>query len=815
MGSSASGQMLDPVEWSFKKEKLGKGNYKLHLKADLDEGWHLYSQDLPKDATPLPTVIEFEDNAQLILKGETKEHGVVTEADPVSGNELSFFKEKAHFTQKVRVKGSGTEKVKGKVEYMVCDDSRCLPPSGKDFSFELKGGGASKSNEKEEKKEGKASVQDTGNNKEPKRAPAPEMADPVEWRSKVIELGEARYVLQLKADIDSGWHIYGRNLKGSGPVPTRVEFQAGQGQKLIGKLWETKAKEKFDKQFQSQVSYYEQEAVFEQVVKVKKTKKADSAKAEVEYMCCTDMKCLKPKTIVRSFSLDEAAKGEARLVEEDELKKRAEKKADDASSEEKESRGLLLTFIFSFGGGFLALLTPCVFPMIPLTVSFFTKQSKNRAEGIENALIYSTSIVVIYTTVGYLVTLIFGGSAMNAISTNPWVNIFIFAFIVIFAISFLGAFDLTLPDSWINRSDKMADKGGVIGIFFMAFVLSLVSFSCTAPIIGPLLFQTASQGGFAPAVGMAGFSLALALPFGLFAGFPAWLNSLPQSGGWMNTVKVTLGFLELALAFKFLSNADLVTQAGLLKRELFLAIMIGIFAIMSMYLLGLFRTPNDDEVPKLSVPRILIATLSLVFTLYLIPGLFGAPLKLISGFPPPLHYSEWSKGGLMGSESGHSRAKKANVDWGENCPQGLNCFNDYEKALTYAKKVDKPLMLDFTGHACANCRRMEATVWTEEGIMKMLQKDVVIASLYVDERSDLPKKEQKTVELNGEKMELETVGDKWQYFQAKNYGNNSQPYYVLLDHQEEKLVEPTGYEPNAREFASWLKKGIEKFEGNP
>jgi thiol:disulfide interchange protein DsbD len=813
IAASVHAQMKDPVDWSFSKEKLSEGEYELHFKADIDKGWHLYSQNLPEDATPLPTVFEFEKDEGISLRGKVHEIGVVTEPDPISGNKVNFFKEEAHFIQKVKATGSGKKELSGSVEYMVCDDSQCLPPTGEEFSFELTAAAPSRANGKEpdnEKEDGAAKKE--GADEEDTKGTG--MLDPVDWTGKVLRLEKGRYVLQLRASIDSGWHIYGRSFEGSGPVPTRIAIDSGKGIALVGKLWEEEPKEKFDEQFQSQVTLYEKEALFEQVFDAKRTGEGDSIEARIEYMACTDEKCLRPRTIERGFALSGATDKEPELVDPEKLGERERRQATSSSNGDKDkARGLLLTFILSFGGGFLALLTPCVFPMIPLTVSFFTKQSPTRAKGIRNAIVYSASIVLIYTSVGYLVTLIFGGSAMNVISTNPWVNVMIFVLIVIFAISFLGAFELTLPESWINRSDRMADKGGLIGIFFMAFVLSLVSFSCTAPIIGPLVFQTASQGGIAPAVGMAGFSLALALPFGLFAVFPAWLNSLPQSGGWMNTVKVTLGFLELALAFKFLSNADLVLQAGLLKRELFLAIMIGIFGMMSLYLLGLFRTPNDDEVPKLSVPRVLIATLSLVFTLYLIPGLFGAPLKMISGFPPPLQYSEWSRGMMaQGSEDGGSGTMTPEGGWGKECPMGLNCLNDYEKALAYAKKVDKPLMLDFTGHACANCRRMEETVWTEGRIMDMIRNDVVLASLYVDERSDLPEKEQKTVTLNGEEMELESVGDKWHYFQAKHYRTNTQPYYVLLDHQEQQLIEPTGYEPNVEEYAAWLERGIRKFK---
>ncbi len=799
----ADGQMLDPVSWNFSSEKVSTGTYKLHLKADLDEGWHMYSQNLPEDATPLPTVVEFEEEEGVTFPGKVKEVGVVTEPDPISGNELNFFKGKAHFTRKVKVEGPDSVRIAGSIEFMVCDDERCLPPDKKTFSFRLPG--KEKKGEKTggegQKKQG-AIAPDSSDEKE--------MVDPVDWSLHAFELDEGRYLLRAKARIDKGWHLYAMELKeGDGPVATSIKVKEGKGQHLIGKLQEQKPLEAYDENYQRKLRYYEDSAIFEQTLELAKDA-ADSARVAVEFMACDDERCTIPKTVELGADLSNAVKGSPKLSEET----KAEGSAKEEREKEQERRSLFWTFLLCFAGGFAALLTPCVFPMIPLTVSFFTKQSPTRAKGIRNAITYSLSIIFIYTALGYIITLFLGPGAMNAISTDPYMNIFFFVIILFFAISFLGGFDLNLPESWIDRSDKMADKGGLIGIFFMAFVLTLVSFSCTAPIIGPLLVQTASQGGIAPVVGMGGFSLALALPFGLFAGFPAWLNSLPQSGGWMNTVKVTLGFLELALAFKFLSNADLVMQAGLLKRELFLAIWIGIFGVMGFYLLGLFRTPNDSELPKLSVPRLLFATASIIFTLYLIPGLFGAPLKLISGFPPPKFYSEWKTGSRSGGHSEKGRSSGGNEKSSEHgqCPLGLDCFHDYQKALAHAKKVDKPLMLDFTGWACVNCRKMEENVWSETPVLSKLRNEVVLASLYVDERSELPESEQKTVTLNGEERKLETVGNKWSYFQAKRFGVNTQPYYVLLDHQGKELVEPTGYEPNVKAFAEWMQKGIENFK---
>ena len=478
----------------------------------------------------------------------------------------------------------------------------------------------------------------------------------------------------------------------------------------------------------------------------------------------------------------------------------------------KPAKSMFLIFIISFLSGFAALLTPCVFPMIPMTVSFFTKKSKSKADGIKNALLYGISIIAIYVLLGTIVTTIFGPSALNALSTNVWFNLLFFVLLVVFAISFLGAFEIMLPNSWLNKADKASDKGGFIGIFFMALALALVSFSCTGPIVGTLLVESATIGGIAPFVGMFGFSLALALPFTLFAAFPGWMNSLPKSGGWLNTVKVFLGFLELALAFKFLSNADLVVQGHFLERELFLAIWIGLFAVLTIYLFGFIRLPHDSPTEKLSVFRTLLASTCLVFVIYLIPGMWGAPLKLISGFPPPLSYSE-SPSGIGSSENTNSHSENNDMHLG---PQNIMVFHDLEKAEAYAKEVNKPLFVDFTGHACVNCRKMEEKVWGEPGILEILRDKMVIVSLYVDEKTALPASEHKELEYApGKKMKITQIGHKWSYLQTTRYKSNTQPYYRLLGPQNEDLdIGSADYENhgNATDFKAWLEKGLEEYK---
>jgi len=474
-------------------------------------------------------------------------------------------------------------------------------------------------------------------------------------------------------------------------------------------------------------------------------------------------------------------------------------------------KSLWTIFFWSFAAGFAALLTPCVFPMIPMTVSFFTKQSKTKAQGIRNAIIYGISIIVIYILLGTVITAIFGAEVLNEMSTNPTFNIVFFILLVVFAISFMGAFEIRMPSSWVNKADSKADKGGLIGIFFMALALALVSFSCTGPIVGSLLVIASEEGGIAPLVGMFGFSFALALPFALFAAFPGWMNSLPKSGGWLNTVKVVLGFLELALAFKFLSNADLSLQAHLLEREVFLSIWIGIFLVLSLYLLGFLTLPHDSKLERLSVGRTLLGTTTIIFVIYMIPGLWGAPLKLISAFPPPLQYSE----APTGFGGGGTAAASHGPEGTHLGPQNIWVFHDYDKALAYSKEVGKPLFVDFTGHNCVNCRKMEQSVWGEPGVIEVLRDQVVVVSLHVDERTDLPKEEQIEVTYNnGRKKTLKTVGDKWMHKQITEFKATAQPYYVMQDSDGNVISSgPATYKDHksAPVFIKWLENSMKKY----
>ena len=697
--------------------------------------------------------------------------------------------------------------------------------------------------------------------------------DPVKWSTSVEQISQDEFDLVCAAEIEAEWHVYGQNIAAGGPIPTTLRYAPKPGYELKGKTQESEGQTIFDPVFGLETTYFEDRVEFRQRIIVSKSGLGE-IEGEVEFMVCNDEQCLPPhtepltykfpKTKVKPSKVDflkedkqPEPQSEASRPEQDSVaKEKTEQikqednvsdvstitsidsstspvpKDDDSLSTdtpvdhrtpvevgdstdadvtfpEKERKSFWSIFFLSFLSGFAALLTPCVFPMIPLTVSFFTKQSKNRINGIKNAILYGVSIIIIYVLLGSLVTLLFGADALNAFSTNVWFNLLFFLILVIFAASFLGAFELVLPGSWGTKIDAQADRKGFVGIFFMALALAIVSFSCTGPIVGTLLVQAASEGGIAPIVGMVGFSSAIAIPFGLFAAFPGWLNSLPRSGGWLNTVKVVLGFLELALAFKFLSNADLVLQLHLLERETFLVIWIAIFGGLALYLLGKIRLPHDAPVTHISVGRLGLGLLVLAFTVYMIPGLWGAPLQWISGFPPPLQYSE-SPYGVGNSKETIVSASKELEEGMELGPLDILLFKDYDTGMAYAKKVDKPVMLDFTGYACVNCRKMEERVWPDPKVEGLLKNEVVLISLYVDDKKALPEDQQYISETTG--RNIKTIGNKWSDFQIKEYKTNAQPYYVLLNHQGKKLNAPVAYNPDIESYASWLREGIENYK---
>ena len=646
--------------------------------------------------------------------------------------------------------------------------------------------------------------------------------DPVSWNVSHNKMSENEIELEFKATIEDGWYLYSQYLPvDADAFPTKITFLASQDYELVGETIEPEPIKAFDPNYDMELSYFKEEVIFKQRIKIK-TANSFLVNGEISFMSCDDSQCVFPPIEEFQYTIGPTPsflKAEDPIVEaEDKTDKiDGDQKTNKISSnskhknskKESEKQNNWSLFFLAFFSGFAALLTPCVFPMIPMTVSFFTKQSKTKVQGIFNAIVYGISIIVIYVALGMGVSSFFGADTLNNMATNVYFNIGFFLLLIIFGASFLGAFDITLPASWTNKSVQAESKGGYVGIFFMAFTLALVSFSCTGPIVGTLLVEAAHGGYMGPIIGMLGFSLAIALPFAMFAAFPGWLNSLPQSGGWLNSVKVTLGFLEIALAFKFLSNADLVLQTHLLERELFIAIWIVIFALLTMYLLGFLKFAHDSDLKHISVSRLSVAILTGTLTIYMVPGLWGAPLKIINAFPPPMQYSESPYGVGKGTINNKTAVNDQHLG-----PQGIMVFKEYDAGVAYAKKVGKPIVLDFTGWACVNCRKMEEQVWSDKEVKRMLSDDVVLISLYVDERKGLPKDQQYETKLAGKTKKVKTVGDKWMVLQANTYGTNSQPYYVFLDENEQQLIESANYQDygTVSLFSDWLKRGLKEFK---
>nr|WP_319268807.1 cytochrome c biogenesis protein CcdA [uncultured Draconibacterium sp.] len=622
-----------------------------------------------------------------------------------------------------------------------------------------------------------------------------QIVEPVKWSFSQNKVSADEFELVFTATIEEGWHMYSTDLPEGGPIKTSFYFENVDNAELIGEPTPSKAViEEFDNSFQMDLRWFEEEVTFTQKVKVSGTGRVSGY---VEFMSCDDETCTPPMEGEFSFELEGGAK----------------QVADNTTNEDSNNRNYWSIFFLAFLGGFAALLTPCVFPMIPMTVSFFTKQSKTKAKGIRNGIWYGISIILIYVILGTVVTAVFGAESLNSLSTNPWFNLFFALLLFVFAFSFMGAFEIVLPSSWVNAVDKKADKGGLLGIFFMAFALALVSFSCTGPIVGALIVEAARSGGLAPVIGMLGFSLALAIPFALFAAFPGWLNSLPKSGGWLNSVKVVLGFLEFAFAFKFLSIADMVLDLHILEREVYIAIWIAIFMGLALYLWGKIKLPHDSPTTHLPVSRFVLGTMVFAFVIYMIPGLWGAPVKLISGFPPPVDYAESPLGvgrtqpaGAVAT--GHSSGTMTSgMHIG---PHGIPLFDDYEKALAHARETGKPLLIDFTGKGCTNCRKMEDNVWVKQEVKNLFLEDYVVVSLYVDLKTKLPEEEQYVSETTGRKVR--SVGNKWTDFQISRFNRNTQPYYVVLDENENQIGEGYSYDPDPDDFIEWLNEGLTEFK---
>ncbi|MDR1526863.1 MAG: thioredoxin family protein [Dysgonamonadaceae bacterium] len=654
-----------------------------------------------------------------------------------------------------------------------------------------------------------------------------QIQEPVQWEISVNNQGE----IVFAAQIEKGWHIYDMAMPENGPKPTVFIFEKIEGAQLAGKVTSaTPLVSEYSDMFEMTISWYKTNPVFIQKLKITDPDKF-TIEGYIDYMACDDEACmvLKEEFVFSKKDLPAnhtATTGLTRqplpekpvitestrqpLPEEDtekvttteertnpappddgDLWKPVIEELNAFGNDRVDSQSWLAIFLLCFAGGFIALLTPCVWPIIPMTVSFFLKRSKsNRRKAIGDALTYGVSIIVIYLALGLLITLLFGASALNDLSTNAVFNLLFFALLIVFAISFFGAFELTLPQSWSNKMDSKAESTtGLLSIFFMAFTLVLVSFSCTGPIIGGLLVQAASMGSIAgPAIGMFGFGLALAIPFALFAVFPSWLQDLPKSGGWLNSVKVVLGFLELALALKFLSVADLAYGWRIFDREVFLVLWIVIFALLGFYLLGKIRFAHDSELRHVSVTRLFLSLLSFAFAIYMIPGLWGAPLKAISAFSPPLYTQDF------------------NLYNGEVHPK----YYDYDEGMEYARKNNKPVMLDFTGYGCVNCREMEASVWSDPRIKSMIDNEYVLISLYVDDKTKLP--EPIIKEEYGKTVKLRTIGDKWSYLQRRKFGASAQPYYVLLDNNGYPIAPWRAYDKTIDRYIQFLQDGVKNYK---
>ena len=625
--------------------------------------------------------------------------------------------------------------------------------------------------------------------------------EPIKWSVSINKISETEGQIIFDVKIDKGWHMYGFNLPTGGPRSTNITFDKSIGVEFVGDLTpSTQAIAKYDDIFKMDLTWWDSSFKIEQKYKIVDAKSA-TIEGRFEFQGCNDETCIAPVKEVFSFKLGTADDVEVATSTEITKSNDSEKKStwwnpvkvesSDSTNQPSSSAPWWMIFMYGFLGGLAALITPCVWPLIPMTVSFFLKKNKSKAKSVRDAMTYGISIIVIYLLLGLAITAVFGAGKLNELATSAVFNIIFFVLLVVFGISFLGAFDIKLPSKWSNAIDGKAEQTtGLISIFFMAFTLALVSFSCTGPLIGTLLVEAASIGNISgPAIGMAGFAIALAIPFTLFAIFPSMLQSMPKSGGWLNSVKVVLGFLELALALKFLSVADLCEGWGILDREVFLVLWIVIFALLGFYLLGKLKFAHDSDLKYVSVPRLFLSIASFAFVVYMIPGLWGAPLKSISAFAPPLNTQDF------------------NLYCG-----GFKEFDDFDKGMEYAKENNMPVLIDFTGHGCVNCRKMESAVFDTERIHKAINDNYVLIKLVVDDKKDLT--EPYFIEENGKKIIIETVGDKWSYLQRYKFQTSTQPYYVILDNDGNPLTTSRGYDPkeSVDAFEKWLLEGSEKYK---
>jgi len=774
---NADAQKFDNVTWTTELKQNGC-DAELIFTATIADGWYIYSQNQPNDNGPIPSSFTFKESNGYKRDGKVSEGKYKSKYMDGFGDTYNIFEKKAVFKQKIKVLSKTDFEISGEIEFMQCDESKCLPPAYVPFSFKIKGADCGTTTVTNENPENE------GNEKETTQVSADTsgVISPVGWKIYSKKFNNSEYEIIIKPQGDEGWKVI--NDQRSGTVKITFAFPAGI--EANGELQVAETESFLSKKF-GEFVVVKNDAFFTQKIKVTTTDEAVLAKVPVaiDYIAVSDDKKAK---------LSELLTADVNLGE-----------AENISTAESD-QSYLGIFLIAFLSGFAALLTPCVFPMIPMTVSFFLKSSKDRKKAISNAILYGVSIIVIYVVIGLLITSIFGPTALNEMSTSLFFNLIFFAVLVLFAISFLGAFEIVLPSSWVNAADKNADKGGFLGIFFMAFTLALVSFSCTGPIVGSLLVESVSKGIMGPIFGMFGFSLAIALPFTLFAIFPGFLNNMPSSGGWLNTVKVSLGFIELALSLKFLSKADLVYQSHLLERELFLALFAGVLFMWGLYLIGAFRLSHDSVSEKISTGRALMAVFVFSFMVYILAGLWGAPVNLLAGIAPPLEYSESPYGVGNRAPEGGGGEDGGLPEHAAYGPHQLITFHDYHHGMDYAREKGLPAMIDFTGYGCENCRKMEQKVWSDEKNLRLLRDSVVVISLHVDERTKLDPSDPAS-------KQFRNVGQKWADMEVKRYGESSQPLYVLLDANEEMLNGKASFQTHGeiQGFNDWLIQGLKTY----
>lgn len=810
-------QIEDPVEWNISIQETGESTFEINAKCTIEDNWHVYASKISDDPDamgPIPTSFYFPDSTGFDIIGGLKEGEYITHFDPNFEMDLNYFENEATFSQEIKITDPNAM-VKGEMNYMACDDSKCIFPDPVYLEFSFANG-----------KLAYASVNDEVVQGEKASDGGDEIFEPAQWSISSTNNGDGSFTLEWTCTLEEGWHVYSQHLDNNeGPVPTYFQYTLPAGITAEGPTNEEEPIVHYDPNFMMDLAYFENAPKFTQVIKGDLP--SEKIMASVDFMVCNDEMCLPPELIEFEVNLQTGVgnrPGELEAGGNDVAKiipalpnldldnphgdcvglaasgaegASKEGQMDNSENEINASTSAWKVFLFGFLGGLVALLTPCVFPMIPLTVSFFTKGGEDKSSGIGKALLYGFFIFLIYALLSIPFHFGTDPAALNEIATSVTLNLIFFVVFVVFAISFFGFFEIRLPASLLNKADSASNVGGLAGIFFMALTLALVSFSCTGPILGTVLGNSLKNGPWPITAAMSGFGIALGLPFAVFAAFPSMMNSLPRSGGWLNSVKVVLGFIELALAVKFLSNADLVHQWHIVERETFFLIWTTLGIGLVLYLLGLIRFPHDSKIKKFSISRIGFIALFASFVIYIAPGIMENPPwrhDYLAGMPPPTFYSWYSEG------SEH--------------------FDNFEDAMARAEEINKPILVDFTGWACVNCRKMEETVWTDPLVKETIENDFILVSLYVDDKNELPEAQQGVFEFQvGDKTRskrVKTIGNKWATFQTHYFRNNSQPYYVMLSPEGELLGKPVGYTPDIEEYASYLECGIatnEKLSG--